>query len=109
MDPTNPTTIVTIKRSKDKIIQDCDIYIGGNLHVGGWNLERSKWANPFTSPRDGTREEVLIKYRRYLLASPELLKDIEELRGKVLGCFCAPPLPCHGNILVELLNKNTRK
>ena len=69
-----------------------DIYIG----------RPSKWGNPFEIGRDGTREEVIEKYRFYLLRS-WLLNDIHELKDKVLGCWCHP-LPCHGDILAELAN-----
>jgi hypothetical protein len=35
--------------------------------------------------KDGTREEVIVKYRAWLLGNPELLKKLPELKGKVLG------------------------
>ncbi len=63
----------------------------------------AKWGNPFRIGVDGTRSEVIEKYRKWLLEQPDLLADIEELRGKRLGCWCAPK-PCHGDVLVELLN-----
>lgn len=68
-----------------------DIYIG----------RPSKWGNPFVIGKDGTRQEVLEKYRKYILNKPELLKDLHELKGKTLGCYCKP-FPCHGDILEEL-------
>lgn len=68
-----------------------DVYIG----------RPSKWGNPFVIGKDGTRKEVLEKYRQYILSKPELLKDLHELKGKTLGCYCKP-LPCHGDILEEL-------
>lgn len=61
----------------------------------------SKWGNPFIIGKDGTRQEVLEKYRQYILNKPELLKDLHELKGKTLGCYCKP-FPCHGDILEEL-------
>lgn len=69
----------------------CDVFIG----------RPSKWGNPYRIGRDGTREEVVAKYREFMESSPEArLEAIEELRGKVLGCFCAP-LACHGDVLAE--------
>lgn len=62
----------------------------------------SKWGNPFPIGKYGTREEVIEKYREWIKTQPQLLNDIEELRGKVLGCFCYP-LPCHGDVLIGLL------
>ena len=38
-----------------------------------------------------------------LLNAPHLLKDLPELKGKDLVCWCAPA-PCHADILVELAN-----
>ena len=64
----------------------------------------SKWGNPFVLGRDGTREEVIHKYREYILASPELMSQIHELRGKDLVCYCAP-MHCHADILLELANQ----
>lgn len=77
----------------NKYKEPYDIYIGRG----------SKWGNPFEIGKDGTREEVIEKYRTYLLNKPELLKALPELRGKTLGCFCKPK-PCHGDILVEILD-----
>jgi hypothetical protein len=68
-----------------------DVYIG----------RPSKWGNPFVIGRDGTREEVIQKYKSYVLGSPELMADLRELKGKTLGCWCWPK-PCHGDVLVEL-------
>jgi hypothetical protein len=65
----------------------------------------SKWGNPFLIGRDGTREEVISKYRIYLQFGDHfLLDELEELKGKNLLCFCKP-LPCHGDILLEFANK----
>ena len=64
----------------------------------------SKRGNPFRIGRDGTREDVLLKYENYLLYNPKLMSEIEELHGKVLGCLCKP-LPCHGDVLIEILEK----
>lgn len=64
----------------------------------------SKWGNPFSIGKDGTREEVVEKYRTYLLSRNDLMEQAQkELGGKNLVCFCAPKL-CHGNILIEIAN-----
>lgn len=64
----------------------------------------SKWGNPFEIGRDGTRDEVIEKYRAYLNANPQLCLDaINELRGKDLVCWCAPKA-CHGDILLIVAN-----
>jgi Domain of unknown function (DUF4326) len=60
---------------------------------------RTDWGNPFEMPGDGDRETVIRNYaEHYLPHKPSLLKRLEELRGKALGCWCAPE-PCHGDIL----------
>lgn len=71
-----------------------DVYIG----------RPSKWGNPYVVGKDGNRDEVIVKYRAWLLTQPQLLTDLSELKGKVLGCWCAP-LSCHGDVLVEMAGK----
>lgn len=72
-----------------------DVYIG----------RPSVWGNPFMIGRDGNRSMVIAKYRTWLLGQPELLARCRtELRGKVLGCWCAPE-PCHGDVLAEIANE----
>jgi hypothetical protein len=62
----------------------------------------SKWGNPFNVVRYG-REESVEMYKDYLHKSG-LIRDIEEVRGKVLGCWCNPEC-CHGDILLSELKK----
>ena len=80
-----------------------DVYIG----------RPSKWGNPFTHIKDRktkaefvveTRKESIDRYREWILNQPELLKSLPELKCKVLGCWCKPK-SCHGDILVELIEK----
>jgi hypothetical protein len=71
-----------------------DIYIGR----GG------RWGNPFSIGVDGTRQEVIEKYRQFVLQHPQLLENLHELKGKVLGCWCKPNA-CHGDVLVELIEQ----
>ena len=52
-------------------------------------------------------KEVMIAYRQYVMARPSMLEKLEELRGKVLACWCKPK-PCHGDILVELIESIER-
>jgi len=71
-----------------------DIYIG----------RPNKWGNPFSIGKDGTRVDVIKKYEQWIRNNPNLLKDLHELKGKVLGCWCAPKL-CHGDILIKLVKE----
>jgi len=83
-----------------------DIYIGRANKTYG--LAESKWANPFVVGKDGTREEVIDKYREWISMQPALLKGLEELRNKTLGCWCFPE-KCHGEVLIDLLNSKETK
>lgn len=64
----------------------------------------AKWGNPFRIGEDGTRSEVIEKFRNWILTQDHLLNDIEELRGKRLGCWCHPK-PCHGDVLIDLIKE----
>jgi hypothetical protein len=70
-----------------------DVYIG----------RPSKWGNPYVIGRDGSRAEVIAKYRAYILRTPALVAALPELKGKTLGCWCSPQA-CHGDVLVQLSN-----
>jgi len=76
------TTVVHCKK------KPYDVYIG----------RPSKWGNPFLIGKDGTREEVIEKYKDYLHGNVKLLNDLWELKDKRLGCWCAPSI-CHGDVL----------
>jgi hypothetical protein len=82
-----------------------DVYIGRAMpHYG---LPGSKWGNPFKLERgDGKVERAacLARYEAWLRAQPQLMAALPELRGKVLGCWCAPKI-CHGDVLVRLANE----
>ena len=82
-------------------MQGCDIYIGRACNMGGWHLPQSKWHNPYTTKRYGA--EAITLFEQYIRNSA-LINDIEELRGKVLGCWCKPS-PCHGDVLIKILNE----
>lgn len=64
----------------------------------------TKWGNPFVIGVHGDRDQVIEKYRQYILMNPELYAAVKtELRGKNLICYCAPK-PCHGDILLQMAN-----
>lgn len=84
-DPKPPTRVVHCRR------EPSDIFIG----------RPSKWGGPFHLGRDGSREEVIEKYRQWLIRQPLLLREVRDLRGHALGCDCKPD-PCHGDVLAEL-------
>jgi hypothetical protein len=89
-----------------------DVYIGRG--------HDSIFGNPFTHKENtaakivvGSREEAVQAFRDWLAGTayqevePErrqaILDAIPTLKGKVLGCWCAP-LACHGDVLAELAN-----
>lgn len=84
-----------------------DVYIG----------RPSKWGNPF-SHKEGTlservvnsREEAIESYKEWITNGDgkHLLNDLDELKGKTLGCWCKPK-KCHGDILIKLANQESEK
>lgn len=76
-----------------------DVYIGRGTDPKTGLL--GKWGNPFLVGKDGTRSEVIQKYKEWIVQQPELMASIQELRGLRLGCWCRPR-QCHGDVLVEL-------
>lgn len=81
-------------RVVNKYKEEYDVYIGRG----------SMWGNPFKIGVDGTREQVIEKYRCWLWKQIKLgritKEDLLTLDGKRLGCFCAPK-SCHGDVLVK--------
>lgn len=73
--------------------EHCDEYVG----------RPTIWGNPFKIGRDGSRKEVIQKYREWILTQPALIEQLPTLRGKILGCWCAPK-PCHADVLLQLAN-----
>lgn len=88
-----------------------DVYIG----------RPSKWANPYTHKDIGkthakyqvdSRETAISKYEEYLHESG-LINDINELKGKILGCWCCESISdgsekkhiCHGQVIAKILNE----
>lgn len=80
------TSVVNIKEDT------YDVYIGRG----------SKWGNPFIIDEHGTRSQCIEQYKIYILKS-ELMDDLHELEGKILGCHCKPK-KCHGDVLKELVD-----
>lgn len=64
----------------------------------------SLFGNPFVIGRDGTRAEVVEKYRHWLWQqmrqNPEMLRRVAGLAGRDLVCWCSPK-PCHGDVLIS--------
>ena len=89
------------------------IYAGHSKHVyiGRWDpyhpsVPESIWRNPFKVGVDGTRQQVIERYRVYIttkIRDNPSTYNLDTLRDKVLGCWCSPE-PCHGDVLIDLLS-----
>ncbi len=64
---------------------------------------KSKWGNPYPmNARKHNRMEVIAAFRVWLPAQPSLMECLGELRGKRIGCHCAP-LDCHGDVIADFV------
>ena len=86
---------------RDRERHDRVSYVGRAAPRQG--LAASPFGNPFRVDVDGTRAEVIEKYREWILTRPELLARLHELRGSVLACWCSPEA-CHADVLTELVD-----
>ena len=97
------TTVVRVRRKGGEVVQDCDVYIGRRMCMGGWKLAESDWANPFTVKQYGSNEVVCNLFESWIRTErPDLMARLPELRGKTLGCWCKPAA-CHGDVLARLV------
>lgn len=91
-----------------------EIYIGRSMPRYP-ELRAAEWGNPFTArkvpPGYANAVQAYQQYRQWIMRQPRLLGRIGELRGKTLGCWCAPPggltgdlhgHTCHGEVLAAL-------
>jgi hypothetical protein len=91
-----------------KVENNCE-YIGRPSALG----------NPFAIGASGTREEVVLKYRNWIISrikekDMEIINELKRLKSLAkkgelkLGCWCAPRA-CHGDVIKELLERSIRK
>lgn len=75
-----------------------------------------KWGNPYViqfdphpdySPQNAP--DAVKMFRNLLQNSALMLRDIEELRGKNLACWCKAGQPCHADVLIEFANRPKAK
>ena len=75
----------------------------GSVYVG----RPSKWGNPFKVGKDGTLDDVIIKYIDWMKSQPELIEAAkQELKGKSLACHCKPSV-CHADLLLAISNNES--
>ena len=99
----DPVTVVHCMRD------DYDVYIGSGKDPN--TLEWGEWGNPYshrdsgsaTVTRANSVEEAIERYKadlwRRLRDGRLSVEKLAALKGKTLGCWCAPG-PCHGEVLV---------
>lgn len=104
------------KNLKEWIDDDNNVYIGRSGIVFILNEKTNKkerfpkkssnFANPYKVGKDGTRKEVIQKYKIYIKKKLDkdsvLQTELLEMKGKNLGCWCHPE-SCHGDVLLELI------
>ena len=99
------TTVIHVRD-----MQPGDVYIGRTM-LSRPDLKGGGWHNPVKIDEAAgvTREVAIARYevliRKAIAVSPRLF-DIERLRGHRLACWCKP-LPCHGDVLVKILNERS--
>jgi len=94
------TTVVNLK------YEEYDVYIG---RAG--KGQDGYFGNPFKIDKNTTRELAISKFEIYFyerLSKDDNFKNkILALKGKRLGCFCSPK-PCHGDIIVDFLERENK-
>jgi hypothetical protein len=48
-----------------------------------------------------------IWYERPHRSNKQVMHQLPELKGKILGCFCRPEMSCHGDTLAGLANEGS--
>lgn len=94
--PAEPTRVVNVKVEQHDVMVDRSSPFG-NPHPIGWcGICR----------RSHNRRESIEIYRYHFKQSIDrkFKLQLEELRGKRLGCHCKPQ-PCHGDVIVEWLER----
>jgi len=81
-------------------------YRGNGVYIG----RPSPLGNPFVIGKDGTRDQVIEKYRHWLygkMTKPGIIGDAKIMRAlaalnedSVLICWCAPRA-CHGSVVED--------
>jgi hypothetical protein len=100
----------------DKIEKGETVVINMNLHFHVLKYAKDKgifkqidryseFGNPFFLDSDGTRDQVCDGYIEYFKHKRSLHSKVKDLKGKVLGCHCAPQR-CHGDHLKQLADEN---
>ena len=90
-----------------------NVYVGrrGRIFINKeiFHFSGSKWSNPYkVSENHYSLDESISLYKQHLITSG-LIDNVEELRGKNLGCFCDQKQICHAQVLVDILEKEKKE
>lgn len=81
----------------------------------------SKWGNPYRvgdadlilRDRKLTPKSCVRMFEWYLegkkLLNQKVAKDLKDLRGKDLACWCSLDQPCHADVLLRIANEKENK
>ena len=99
--------VKTFKQLKDKEKKEMKV-VNMKDEKADVKIDRSSiLGNPFKIGKDGTREQVIQKYRKYLINCFQVVGEIQNMAYNMedninLGCHCKPK-ECHGDILIEAI------
>jgi hypothetical protein len=83
----------------------------------------TKWGNPWRAGMSRgaslppmTSAQAVYRYKQWLTTAVSqptgsgvnralILKDLHQLRGRDLACWCPPSAPCHADVLLRLANQ----
>jgi FMN phosphatase YigB (HAD superfamily) len=99
---------------------DDHVYIGRDMSFYVPGAKGSIWQNPYPLCIPGkkykdkkpryTLDESLELYEQYIISNPDLMSRLNELNGKILGCWCVSNSDktnrCHGNVLKKLVKEH---
>lgn len=114
------TSVISVKKAnliklgykdfEDWIKDPNHVYIGRDMSFYVKGTYKSRWHNPYNVKKYGL-QKCLELYAEHIKSNKELLSHLDELDGKILGCWCrnndnnTSETICHGDILVDLVKQ----
>jgi len=95
------TVVANMHQDTDRALLNWARQTGRFLRID----RQSDWGNPFEMGEDGDRDTVCDSYEIFFPRKFSLHNRLDELRGKVLGCWCYPAR-CHGMYLIAATENN---
>jgi len=91
-----------------KVIEDVKIPFGDKVY-SVFDIPNQFALNSYSHTETGYKEAVkfcVVLYKNYIKhAIKTKALNISELKGKNLACWCGLDEPCHGDILLKIVNK----